>query len=319
MKSMTKTNSVVKMFGLILLSLAVVMPAVAQEAQVIEIKSRPLQRVGNVFESVWLIDNQTVLVPLKGTLEFDILHRFGTINNGYDDFYGLYAPSNIRLGFSYVPINNLQVGFGFTKERLLWDVFAKYAILNQMGEKSFPVSVSYFVNASIDTRDKENFTNDTDRLSYFHQLMVARKITNNLSVQAAVSLSHFNSVEAYVNSRFEVESKMKNDHIAVSVSGRYKLSDALAFIANYDQPITQHTSNNPHPNVSFGWEIATPLHAFQIFAGNYKWIVPQYGNVFNQNDFQEWEFLIGFNITRLLDTQEESLTGMIFKRKNKKE
>ena len=67
---------------------------------------RGLQKVGNTFESVWLIDNQTVLVPLKQTFEFDILHRFGTVQNGYNDFWGLYAPSNIRLGMSYVPIKN---------------------------------------------------------------------------------------------------------------------------------------------------------------------------------------------------------------------
>lgn len=32
------------------------------------------------------------------------MHRFGSVKNGYKDFFGLFAPSNIRLGFSYVPI-----------------------------------------------------------------------------------------------------------------------------------------------------------------------------------------------------------------------
>ena len=86
------------------------------EIQSIAIKSRGLQRVGNTFESIWLIDNQTVQVPLKGTLEFDIQHRFGTINNGYDDLWGFYAPSNIRLGFGYTPITNLMIGFGLIKD-----------------------------------------------------------------------------------------------------------------------------------------------------------------------------------------------------------
>ena len=73
--------------------------------------------VKNTFSSIWIIDNQSVMVPYKGTLEFDIQHRFGLVSNGFEDLWGLYAPSNIRLGFSYVPVNNLMVGFGFTKRR----------------------------------------------------------------------------------------------------------------------------------------------------------------------------------------------------------
>jgi len=288
-----------------------------EAVQTISINSRGLQRVGNTFESIWLIDNQTVLVPLRKTFEFDIQHRFGTIKNGYDDLWGLYAPSNIRIGFGYVPIKNLMVGFGFTKDRLLWDVNAKYALLRE--KSGSPASVSYYVNMAVDTRKADNFRNTTDRYSFFHQIMVARKISRDFSVQASVSLSHFNNVEAYLNAGGDIEKKMENDHIAFSLSGRYKISDAFAFIANYDQPVTKHLTNNPDPNISFGVELATPLHAFQVFAGNYKWLVPQYNNVFNQNDYNNvGNFLIGFNITRLLDVQEESLGDMMFKRKGKK-
>lgn len=283
----------------------------------ISIHSRPLQRVGNTFESVWLIDNQTVLVPLRKTFEFDILHRFGTIKNGYSDLFGVYAPSNIRIGFNYVPINNLMVGFGFSKERLLWDFDLKYAIFKEKGEKPFPVSVTYLGNVAVDTRPAENFVNKTDRLSYFHQLMVAKKLTRDFSAQASMNFSHMNAVEGYVTGDGTIEGKMKNDHLSFSVLGRYKISDAFAFIGNYDQPITKHTTNNPHPNISLGVELATPLHAFQVFVGNYRWMVPQYNNFYNSNDYAQGEFLFGFNITRLLDTQEENLGEMMFKRKKK--
>jgi Membrane bound beta barrel domain (DUF5777) len=300
----------------VLLFSSTVLCAQDEEAvQNLYIKSRGLQRVGNTFESVWLIDNQTVLVPLRKTFEFDIMHRFGTVKNGYDDLLGLYAPSNIRIGFSYVPIKKLMIGFGFTKERLLWDYYTKYALLKEGGQSNSPVSLSYFVNMGLDTRKKDFFRNKTDRLSYFHQLMVARKVSRDFSVQASVSLSHFNNVEGYVNADAEIKGKMKNDHIAFSLLGRYKISDAFAFIANYDQPITKHPTNNPNPNISVGVELATPLHAFQVFVGNYKWIVPQYNNVLNQNDFTDGAFLIGFNITRLLDVQEEDMGEMMFKRK----
>jgi hypothetical protein len=286
-----------------------------EEVHKIEIHSRGIQRVGNTFESIWLIDNQTVQVPLKNTLEFDILHRFGTWKNGYSDLWGLYAPSNIRLGMGYTPINNLMLGFGLTKERLLWDFNLKYALLKEQGDNPFPLSVTYYGNMGVDTRKKDNFLNITDRFSYFNQLMVAKKLSRDLSAQVSVNHSHFNVVEAFINSEYQIEGKMKNDHISMSLLGRLKLSDAFAFIANYDQPITKHLTNNPYPNISFGAEVATPLHAFQIFAGNYRWMVPQYNNFLNPHDYTNNQFLIGFNITRLIDMQEENMIDMMFKRK----
>jgi len=289
----------------------------AEEVQTIYIHSRGLQRVGNTFESIWLIDNQTVVVPLRKTFEFDILHRFGTIKNGYSDLWGLYAPSNIRMGFGYTPINNLMVGFGLTKDRMLWDFNIKYAILKEQGRRPFPVSVTYYGNMAVDSRDKENFQYATDRFSYFHQLMVARKVTRDFSIQGSVNLSHFNSIDGFRGDDGEKEAYMKHDHISLSLLGRYKVSDAFSFIGNYDQPVTKHRLNNPNPNISFGVELATPLHAFQIFVGNYKWMVPQYNHMLNRNNYADGAFLVGFNITRLLDVQEEDLYDMMFKRKSK--
>lgn len=285
-----------------------------EEVQEIIIHTRPLQRVGNTFESTLLIDNQTTLVPLRKTFQFDIQHRFGTVQNGYSDFYGLYAPSNIRMGFGYTPIDNLMVGFGFTKYRLLWDFNVKYALLKETGKNPFPVSVTYFGNVAVDTRSSNNFTSGSDRLTYFHQLMVAKKVTRDFSIQGSLNLSHFNAVDAFIDPEGDVQANMKNDHFSASILARYKISDAFAFIGNFDQPITQHYANNPQPNISLGVELATPLHAFQVFVGNYDHLVPQYNNFFNRNKFGDGAILIGFNITRLIDTKEENVREMMFKR-----
>jgi hypothetical protein len=129
--------------------------------------------------------------------------------------------------------------------------------------------------------------------------MIARKVTEQFSVQVAPSLSWFNNVEGYVDSKGEIQRKMKNAHFAIAVMGRYKVSEKMSVFAAYDQPLTQHPTNNPHPNIAFGFEITTSAHAFQVFAGNYYGIVPQSNNMFNQNDYTKGEFLVGFNITRL--------------------
>lgn len=271
---------------------------IAQDVTVTEEK-KEVKPVRSTFESTWLIDNQSVMVPEKGALQMDIMHRFGTVNNGYDDFFGLYAPSNIRIGMSYVPMDKLIVGFGFTKVNLTWDFNAKYSLLKQMNSGGSPVSLTFFGNIAVDTRPAENFVNGTDRLSYFSQLIIARKVSENFSIQVAPSLSHFNAVEGYVNAEDEIEGKMKNDHFAVSIGARYKVTSGTVIIVNYDQPLTKHTTDNPEPNIAFGVEFNTSSHAFQLFFSNYQYTVPQLNNMYNQNDYREGQFLIGFNITRL--------------------
>ncbi|CAN5714669.1 hypothetical protein BH11BAC4_BH11BAC4_15360 [soil metagenome] len=259
---------------------------------------KKIKPVKNTFGSAWLMDNQTVMVPIKGTLEFDIQHRFGTVNNAQKDLFGIFAPSNIRLGISYSPLSKLYVGVGLTKERMQIDLNAKYALLQQTPGK-MPISVTLFANVVMDPRNKSNFRNDVDRFSYFSQLIIARKITERISVQVAPDFSWFNNVEAYVDSKGVIQKKMNNGHFAISMMGRYKFTQKSAFVIGYDQPLTQHPTNNPHPNICFGFETTTSSHAFQVFAGNYAGIVPQSNNVYNQNDYTKSQYVIGFNITRL--------------------
>jgi len=255
--------------------------------------------VKNTFDGNYMIDNQTVIVPIKGTFEFDFQHRFGLINNGIKDMFGLYAGAVIRLGFSYVPVKNLQLGFGSISDPMQVDGNVKYAILHQTKDGSMPVSVTWFSNAVIDTRSKDNFVNSGDRFSFFHQLIIARKISDKLSIQVAPSISHYNNIPGYFASDGSVKPTMKNDHVAIAFTGRYKITSSMGIMVNYDQPLTQHPTNNPRPNISFGLEMVTSAHAFQVFVGNYSSIVPQRNNFFNQNDFTKSQYLVGFNISRL--------------------
>ena len=240
------------------------------------------------------------MVPLKGTFEVAIQHRFGTVGNGWEDMAGIFAPANIRLGFNYVPINDLMLGFGLCKNNRVWDANLKYAIIKQSKEGGWPVSITYYGNMAADLRPMEGtFAINEDRLSYFHQLMIARKVTSKLSLQVSVSLSHFNNVAGYFNAEGDISPRMMNDHIAIALMGRYKITEKFALIGNYDQPLTDHPTDNPSPSLSGGIEMGTSGHSFQLFVTNYQNIVPQYNNMFNQNNFQKLQsYLIGFNITR---------------------
>jgi hypothetical protein len=270
-----------------------------------EVKPVKPKPVKNTFESVWIIDNQTVMVPVKKTFEMDIMHRFGTVDKGYEDFWGFFAPSNIRLAVSYAPMNKLYLGVGIAKSNMLWDASAKYSIISQT-KGVYPVSITYFGDISFDTRKDEDgslFRYTTDRLLFFNQLIIARKINPKLSIQIAPSVSHQNSVYGYykqVDSATRVvDGEMEHNHFAIAFSGRYKLTNVTSVIVNVDQPITKHTTNNPNPNISFGFEFGTGSHAFQLFLGNYSLLSPQRNNLYNDNNYKDSKFLIGFNITRL--------------------
>ncbi|MEP7256600.1 MAG: DUF5777 family beta-barrel protein [Ferruginibacter sp.] len=283
--------------------------------------------VKNMFPSVWIADNQTPTVPVKGTLEVDIQHRFGVINNGYSsDFYGFFAPSNIRLGVNYAPIKNLFVGVGITKYNMTVDGNLKYAIIQQTKGK-YPVSVSYYGNMGVDTRkDKDGslFKYSTQRLSYFNQLIIGRKVTDRFSIMVAPSISHQNSVTGYYTKNDstgqDIFRDMKNNHFAIAVAVRYRITEKTSVMINYDQPLTKHNTNNPDPNLAIGIEMNTSSHSFQFFLGNYYNLSPQMNNLFNKNapfsytdktmthpnrmdsnpeKVRGGRFLIGFNITRL--------------------
>lgn len=307
-----------------------------EESQAV-IKPKPVK---NTFQSIWLSDNQTILVPVKGTLEMDIQHRFGTWNNGYQDFWGFFAPSNIRIGIGYVAVNKLMIGIGFTKTTAtiipkasissvsgpLWDGSLKYSIITQTKGK-YPVSVSYYANASYNTKKDPNhdiYRYYSDRIAYFHQVLIARKITSKLSVQVAPSLSHHNVVNGYFtklnDSTLKINPSMKFDHFAIAFSARYKLTTVTSLMVNYDQPLTKHAMNNPNPSLSLGVEFNTSSHSFQLFFTNYYYLNPAINNLYNTNNpfrfsdhstndpattadestiVKGGRFLIGFNITRL--------------------
>lgn len=274
---------------LILLFAFLIVPfiSIAQEEEE-ESKKDKVERPA--FECSAIIDNPSNVLFSKNTLEVMMQHRFGLINGGTNDLAGFWAPSNIRMGVSYAIHERLTLGFGTTKFNRYQDFNWKVAILNQTRSNKMPVSLAYYGNFTIDARTKENFNLIQDRYSYFNQLIIAKRFSPKISVQVAPSISHYNLVS----------STMKNDMVAVAIGGRYKISNQTSFMVDYSQPLTKFDDDddNPKPGLSLGFEFATSAHAFQLFISNYNGIVPQKNYMYNQYDFFDNDFLIGFNITR---------------------
>jgi len=265
----------------------------SQNAESADTKAKDKRAIDPPFDSGILIDNQTVVVPGAKSLEFMIQHRFGTLNSTTFDLAGLYAPSNIRLGLRYSITDNLQFGIGTTKINMLQDVNWKWSILKQTRSGNIPISLTYYGNIAFNVRENVNFGQDYEfshRLSYFHQIIISRKLTRRLSVQVSGQFAHFNQVDSIAFP------DLKHNNFAITVNGRYKVTPQLGVIFSYDMPLT--TPEMIKPSAGLGFEIATLSHSFQIFMGSYNRISPQDNMSFNTNDFLNGDILIGFNISR---------------------
>jgi hypothetical protein len=290
----------------------------AQDEEEQDEKPRPERKA---FESAVLIDNQSDVVNASKTLEWNIQHRFGTVENGSKDLYGIFAASNIRLGFSYTPINRLAVGFGASKignrtgTNPFIDLDVKYKILEQTRGNEMPVNLTVFGTMGIDTRNESNFAEAAHRLSYFGQLIVSRRISKKFSVQGTAMMSHFNAVDTLYN----------NDIFGIGLAARYKVTSQGSILFEWTEPLTDHDINNPEHgslaktnpgagpfrNIAIAYEIATSAHAFQITFGIYRDLAQQYNLHYNStytaqdlfnandNDWYKFQYAIGFNMTRL--------------------
>ena len=281
------------LFILLTLSLFI-SPLFAQEDTLKPVTSK---LVRFTFGTTTLIDNSTIETPYKSGLELEISHRFSQIDN-YHDLFGIYGSANTRIGLNYGITDRLMIGAGTTKNYQLQDIQWKYLILRQTEDNSMPVSLSYYGNIVANLQPASDFGpaasfRQIHRLSYFTQLIVARKINNMFSVQVAPSVIYFNSVPQNVDST----AGYKNLNIGISAGARANLFGSHSLIVEYDQLLTkQSIAVQPKPNLSLGWEIGTATHSFQIFVTNYDQIINQRNLVFNTNDFQKSQWLVGFNI-----------------------
>lgn len=238
------------------------------------------------FESTSLIESQTNRVYGKGTIEMIMNHRFGLVT-GTNDMIGIWAPANIRIAVNYSITDRITVGFGTTKDKRMQDFSLKAALLRQTVDGKMPVSVTYYGNMSISALPKENFYHTSDRWSFYNQIIIAKRISKTFSLQLAPSYSHYNVVDA----------PMSNDLFAIQLGGRAKVTSDMSILLDVNQPISSQ-ENIPKSGFSIGTEFSTVGHSFQIFVSNYRGIINQESNMFNQNDFFEGDFAIGFNISR---------------------
>ena len=136
------------------------------------------------FKANHVVNMQTIESPAQGALSFVIQHRFGQLNSGAYNLFGL-DNATLRLGFDYGITDRFAVGLGRSSYLKTFDGYAKYKLIRQTdGSNAMPFSVSVLGTISNYTQkiiDKP-FLNANYRTAYTGQLLIARKF-NKLKVQ----------------------------------------------------------------------------------------------------------------------------------------
>ena len=243
------------------------------------------------FKGTHIINSQSVETPGAGTLIFLIQHRFGTLNSGAYNFFGL-DQAVLRLSFEYGLSDRLAVGVGRSSQEKTFDGFVKYRALQQTtGARPMPVSVTLFASSAITTL---KFSDPTDRstnsrMTYAYQALVARKFSPELSVQLMPTLIHRN----YVATAAE-----QNDVYALGGAVRQKLSKRTAFTADYYYLFPGNTARNFRNALGVGVDIETGGHVFQLHITNSlgmteKFFVPE-----TTGKFFDGDLYFGFTVAR---------------------
>jgi len=108
------------------------------------------ERIKYAFKSPRVINGHSMEFLNPGTMDFRILHRFGQLDQGYKNFFGLDQAS-MRMGFDFGILQNLMAGIGRRPYKKELDAYIKYAPIRQStGPWSSPVTFALVSGITMD-------------------------------------------------------------------------------------------------------------------------------------------------------------------------
>lgn len=247
-----------------------------------------------VFLTMSLITMPTTSNLQANNMNSTIMHNFGLVSSGIEEFWGLDQGAAVRLGIDYGITDRLSVGIGRTSREDNVDLRFKYTVLQQMKSDKIPVEVSLKGDLGINTQQERRFDFSTkDRLNMFGSVAVARKFSDALSLQIAPMISHFNTVVIET-----VDQNPRHTHYAAGFGAEYRVSLKHSFSFEYFAVFGERTKGTFNP-MAVSWQIDTGGHVFQMFFMNGNWFTEQHLIARTTNDFWARDFRLGFNVNRV--------------------
>ena len=280
----------------ILIALVIILSSQASAQDLLDVLELETPKTKNIvtstFKGTRIINGHSIENRKDKELEFIISHRFGAINLGFDELFGL-DQSNIRFALEYGVNDNLTAGFGRSSFEKTYDVFLKYSLLKQKrGEKSFPFAVSLFGSVAAktlkdyDPADKRTFK---ESLFYVGQVLIARKVSPSFSFQITPTYVHRNSVKLAAD---------PHNIFAVGLGTRIKLSKRVSFNSEYFYALDHLSSLKTTNSMAFGVDIETGGHVFQLILSNAITMIEKSFITETTGNFFKGDIHLGFNISR---------------------
>jgi hypothetical protein len=245
------------------------------------------------FKTTRVINSQSIENVGAGVLDMKISHRFGFINGGAYELFGL-DDATIRIGLDYGISDRLMVGWGRSSFEKTYDLFAKYKILRQStGKVSMPITMSWFASTAITTLkwqepERENYF--SSRMYYTQQLLVGRKFNDNFTLQLMPTFVHRNIVK---------NENEKNDVYSLGVAARQKLTKRLAINAEYFYVAPDQIDERYKNSFSLGFDIETGGHVFQLHFTNSTSMIERGYITETVGNWLKGDIHFGFNVSRV--------------------
>jgi len=246
------------------------------------------------FKTTLVVNLPSIENTHAGVLDFKIMHRFGFVNTGFYEFFGL-DQATTRLALIYGITDRIEVGIGRSTLNKNWDGFTKWRILWQStGAKTMPVSLSFFANTSYRSLrypdDDLRTIYPSSNFYFTFQFLLARKFSERLTLQLMPSLVHRNLIQT---------PDEKNDVYSLGLSGRIKLSNRIALNLEYFYSFPNQLAADFVNPLSIGIDIETGGHVFQLLFTNATGMVPDAVITETTGKWSQGDIRFGFNISRV--------------------
>lgn len=247
------------------------------------------------FKTTRLVNFHTVEVLGKRCLDFRISHRFGDVNSGIYNAFGIDGGANIRLALEYSPDARFMMGIGRTSSQKIVDGFLKYKLLRQTPDNQMPFTLTLFSGMYYSAEKKvlggvTFYSNETDRFSFCNQLMIGRKFNSSLSLQITMGMVHVNLAERITD---------KNDCYFTGVVARMKLSKRQAVTVEYAQRLNKYSQTKYYNSLAVGYDIETGGHVFQMHFTNSFGLTENQFYMYTPTTWSNWGIRLGFNVSRV--------------------
>lgn len=243
------------------------------------------------FKSLKIVNLESTKLAAKGDMYFVVAHRFGYLDKGFEDFFGL-DEANTRLQFVYGLTNGVTIHASRSGFQKTYEFATKYRIFGQK-KQGFPFEVVGFNSLAINTELEKTTLPKlefSDRLAYVNQILISRKFNDNLSLEIAPTHFHQNYV---------ANNSQDNSQFALGLGGRYKFTKRWSFNVDYAAHLNRASNSTFKNPLSIGFDLETGGHVFQMHFANTQ-AMHESGYLGNTSgSWNDGKIAFGFNLIRV--------------------